>query len=143
MVFERGKAHVRGTVFNSLSKVFRDSIGLNLLRSVIGPENLRHFFNQSDEKLKPIMTWSPTFSRDLVAAFFRAFASQLFFPALSPVYCSCFVDFDLSFANGNDNLCSMVVVNTLFFSFIDSELKTSLLEHCSVQCRHQFSIGLV
>ena len=34
-----------------------------LLRSVIGPENLHHFFNQSDSKLKPITTGSPAFSR--------------------------------------------------------------------------------
>ena len=34
-----------------------------LLRSVIGPENSHHSFNQSDSKLKPITTWSPTFSR--------------------------------------------------------------------------------
>ena len=34
-----------------------------LLRSVIGPENSHHSFNQSDSKLKPITTWSPAFSR--------------------------------------------------------------------------------
>ena len=34
---------------------------LNLLRN--GPENLRHFFNQSDSKQKIIATWSPAFPR--------------------------------------------------------------------------------
>ena len=34
-----------------------------LLRYVIGAENLRHFLNQSDLKLKPIAIWSPAFSR--------------------------------------------------------------------------------
>ena len=33
------------------------------LRSLIGPENSHHSFNQSDSKLKPITTWSPAFSR--------------------------------------------------------------------------------
>ena len=33
------------------------------LCSVIGPESSRHFLNQSDTKLKPTATWSPTFSR--------------------------------------------------------------------------------
>lgn len=35
------------------------------LPSVIGPENLQHFLNQSDTKVKPIMTWSLVFSHDL------------------------------------------------------------------------------
>ena len=30
---------------------------------MIGPENLLHFLNQSDAKLKPITTWSLVFSR--------------------------------------------------------------------------------
>ena len=33
----------------------------NLFRN--GPENLRHFFNQSDSKQKIIATWSPAFPR--------------------------------------------------------------------------------
>ena len=33
------------------------------LHSVIGPENSRHPLNQSDAKLRPIGTWSLTFSR--------------------------------------------------------------------------------
>ena len=35
------------------------------LRSVIGPENSHHPLNQSDAKLKPLTTWSPSFSRAL------------------------------------------------------------------------------
>ena len=36
-----------------------------LPHSVIGPEKLRHPLNQLNAKLKPIMTWSPAFSRAL------------------------------------------------------------------------------
>ena len=39
----------------------RDRFVFNLLRN--GPENLRHFFNQSDSKQKIIATWSPAFPR--------------------------------------------------------------------------------
>ena len=46
-----------------MSKVIRDHIGFALLRSVIGPENLRPSLNQSKAKLKPIMTQSPKCSR--------------------------------------------------------------------------------
>ena len=35
------------------------------LRSVIGPENSHYSLNQSDAKLKPLTTWSPSFSRAL------------------------------------------------------------------------------
>ena len=35
------------------------------LRSVIGPENSHYSLNQSDAKLKPPTTWSPSFSRAL------------------------------------------------------------------------------
>ena len=48
---------------NLMSKVNRDCIGFPLLRSVIGLENSRHFFNQSHAKLKPIVPWSLVFSR--------------------------------------------------------------------------------
>ena len=34
-----------------------------LFLSVIGPQNSCYFLNQSDVKLNPITTWSPTFSR--------------------------------------------------------------------------------
>ena len=37
---------------------------LNLSRSVIGPENTRHFFSQSDAKLTPITNWSFPFSHE-------------------------------------------------------------------------------
>ena len=45
-----------------MSKVIRDCIGFALLRSVIGLENSRHPLNQSDAKVKPIATWSLSFS---------------------------------------------------------------------------------
>ena len=38
---------------------------LFVLRSVIGPENSHYSLNQSDAKLKPPTTWSPSFSRAL------------------------------------------------------------------------------
>ena len=50
-------------IFKQVSKVIQDCTGCTLLRSVIGPENLRHPLNQSEAKLKPTMGWSPTFSR--------------------------------------------------------------------------------
>lgn len=50
-------------VFKWVSKVIRNCLGFTFLHSVIGPENLRHFLNQSDLKLKLIVTWSPPFNR--------------------------------------------------------------------------------
>ena len=53
-----------------MSNAIRDCIGfafffLFSLRSVIGPENSHYSLNQSDAKLKPLTTWSPSFSRAL------------------------------------------------------------------------------
>ena len=39
--------------------------GYALLRSVIGPQNYRHFLNQSEAKLKSFTPWSLAFSRTL------------------------------------------------------------------------------
>ena len=50
-------------IFNSVSKVIQDCFGFALFRYMIGPENLRHFLNQSDSKVWPVATWSLTFSR--------------------------------------------------------------------------------
>ena len=50
-------------IFNCVSKVIRDCIGFALLRSVIGLKKSRHPLNQSDAKVKPILTWSLAFSR--------------------------------------------------------------------------------
>ena len=49
-----------------LNKVAKKNLRLlcfALLRYVIGPQNSRHFLNQSDLKLKPVVTWSHAFSR--------------------------------------------------------------------------------
>ena len=46
------------SIFKQVSKVIQDCTGCTLLRSVIGPENLRHPLNQSEGKLKPTMGWS-------------------------------------------------------------------------------------
>ena len=43
-----------GAIVKWVMKVILDCCGFALLRSVIGPENSRHFLNQSDTKLKPI-----------------------------------------------------------------------------------------
>ena len=40
-----------------------DCLGFALLRSTIGSENQRDALNQSDAKRKPIVIWSPAFSR--------------------------------------------------------------------------------
>ena len=50
-------------IFNWVSKVIHDCISFPSLRSVIGSKNSRHLLNQSDAKLKPIVTWSLKFSR--------------------------------------------------------------------------------
>ena len=48
-----------------MSNVIRDCIGFASLRSVIGLEISLYPLNQSDAKLKPILTWSLAFSRAL------------------------------------------------------------------------------
>ena len=55
-----------GAIVNWVMKVTLDCCGFALLRSVIGPENSRHFLNQSDTKLKP----------ELVARVFPRFAQS-------------------------------------------------------------------
>ena len=52
-------------IINWVLKVIRGCFSFSFLRSMIGPENPLHSFNQSDAKLKPITTWSPAFSRAL------------------------------------------------------------------------------
>ena len=43
---------------------------------MIGPENLHHSLNQSDAKLKPIITWSPAFSRPIDSLVFLTLSSH-------------------------------------------------------------------
>lgn len=52
-------------IINGVLKVIRGCFSFSFLRSMIGPENPLHSFNQSDAKLKPITTGSPAFSRAL------------------------------------------------------------------------------
>ena len=52
------RAIFQSTVANNLEL---SQLSFALLRVVIGLENWRHLFNQSDAKLKPITTWSPAF----------------------------------------------------------------------------------
>ena len=52
-----------GAIFNRMSKVFQNCFGFALPYCVIGPQTLRHSFNQSNIKQKPIPTWSLAFSR--------------------------------------------------------------------------------
>ena len=49
--------------FNRISKLIWDWFRFASPRSVIGPENSHHHLDQSNAKLKPISTWSPSFSR--------------------------------------------------------------------------------
>ena len=44
-------------IFDKVFKVIRDCPGFDLLCSVIGPENLHCFLNQSDEKREPITSF--------------------------------------------------------------------------------------
>ena len=48
-------------IFDWVSKVTRNCIGLTLFHNVIVPENSRHSFNQSNAKLTPITSWSAAF----------------------------------------------------------------------------------
>ena len=48
-----------------VSKVIRNCPGFGFIRCVIGLEKYHHFLDQSDVKLKPLTTWSRTFSRAL------------------------------------------------------------------------------
>ena len=50
-------------IFNRVSEVIWDCCKFAFFRFMIGPENLHHFLNQSDSKLKHIATCSPAFSR--------------------------------------------------------------------------------
>lgn len=49
-----------GVVFKLVSKAIRNWTGFALLWSVIGPKNSPHPLDQSDVKLKPFTSWSPT-----------------------------------------------------------------------------------
>ena len=51
-------------IFNRVSIIIKDCFSFALLLLVIGPEILRLFLNQSYSKLKRIVTWSPSFSRN-------------------------------------------------------------------------------
>ena len=50
-----------------MSKVILDCLDFALPSSVIGSENSRHPLDQSEAKLTPITTWSPSFSRALAS----------------------------------------------------------------------------
>ena len=54
---------VQQFIFNYESLYSCVCFGFALLRSLIGSKNSHHFFNQSDAKLKPIVSWSHAFSR--------------------------------------------------------------------------------
>ena len=65
----------------------RDFFTFVLFSSVICPENLRRFLNQSDSKLKPTTTWSPAFSCALLFEFSLAHG-VIFFAMVG--CCDCF-----------------------------------------------------
>ena len=64
-----------------MSNIIPGCFGFALFLFVIGPENSRHFLNQSDAKLKPIATWLLASSRALVTCIFPRF-DYVRFPAL-------------------------------------------------------------
>ena len=64
-----------------MSNTIPGCFGFTLFLFVIGPENSRHFLNQSDAKLKPIATWLLASSRALVTCVFPRF-DYVRFPAL-------------------------------------------------------------
>ena len=72
-------------IFNRVSEVIWDCCKFAFFRFMIGPENLHHFLNQSDSKLKPIATWSPAFSRasgSVLVFYFELSLSTVIFPLL-------------------------------------------------------------
>ena len=79
---------VRYEIFNWVSKIMLDSFTFVFwFSSVICPENLRRFLNQSDSKLKPTATWSPAFSCALLFEF--SLAHGVIFFAMAGC-CDCF-----------------------------------------------------
>ena len=79
---------LRNEIFNWVSKIMLDFFTFVFwFSSVICPENLRRFLNQSDSKLKPITTWSPAFSRALLFEFSLALG-VIFFAMIG--CCDCF-----------------------------------------------------
>ena len=80
------RASFRATFMSVESNPALHSVGFALLRTVIGQENSRQPLNQSDTKLKPIVT--------LVTRVF---------PLLTPVTC---IYFEFPFAASDANLCS-------------------------------------
>ena len=72
-------------IFNRVSEVILDCCKFAFFHFMIGPENLHHFLNQSDSKLKPIATWSPAFSRasgSVLVFYFELSLSTVIFPLL-------------------------------------------------------------
>ena len=67
--------------FSVVSNIIPGFFGFALFLFVIGPENSRHFLNQSDAKPKPIATWLLASSRALVTCVFPRF-DYMRFPAL-------------------------------------------------------------
>ena len=73
-----------------MSKVIHDLFGFAKLRSVIGAENSRHHLNQSETKLKPVMIWTPEFSRvSRRLPFFTLSSNSLMMISTSVPICCC------------------------------------------------------
>ena len=114
----RGKVchnyQLRGSVglVRVVSNLLSDCFGSASLRHVIGSWNSRHPFNQSDSKLKPIATWSPTFPAHWTVCLFFFFASALAF----------YINL----------LCLHWLFEILWFWFYSTQL------NCSFSCMHAF-----
>ena len=59
-----------------MSKVMRDCFVFSSLRSVIGTKDLCLALDQSDAKLKPVLTWSRAFYRALGSLVVRTMSSH-------------------------------------------------------------------
>ena len=85
-LFNKGNRQVRRRILNLVSKIIRYCIGIDFLFSLwLVKKNLRPFLNQSDAKLKPIMTWSPAFSRAITSLVVYTLSSHWllkYFPSL-------------------------------------------------------------
>ena len=103
---------------------FRKQSGLPwFCSSVIGPENSRHLFDQSGAELKPIATWSLTFSPHLISFHVFTLSSQwlLLISCIAPIGLR--DNFGLRFttlnwirakSTGKYHTCSMIQVSYLF-----------------------------
>ena len=98
-----------------MSNIIPGCFGFALFLFVIGPENSRHFLNQSDAKLKPIATWLLASSRALVTCIFPRFDyvrfPALWLPAFSRALITCVSHALVSLPVSSQRLFSLFLVS--------------------------------